>query len=722
MSWQQEAHKHLLEENYEQVVQLYEQAVESNPEVVANYWYLGLAYLIQQQEEIAQATWFIAMAEGTDSEITQWNQQLTEILETEAQRQASIHNLENSWLIRQHIRDINPEEINNLLKLILSSFEAGIFSINLLKEYKIIDLIDNTKSDHVDSEILLKVLTKILEFPSSDTLKFLNSSLPYAHSVVSWVASLTSSAITIADHMGQPDFAVQVLELCLKLDSENLEVLQYLCLFYDKASNYLKSFEAAKKMFENSSNTAEKLLSRYLMAEAFIQTHGWIDSYEYIEAYKSLMKIVIEENSENIEGNVKFSFVVTPQLLSYVQDNPRENNWFQSKISNLFQKNLIPYKPPAPLLIYSKKSRPLRIGYIAHTFRVHSVGWLSRWLFHYHNKENFKTAIYFVNQNSDNAFSNLWFKDKVSFYKDLKTNPQEIAAQIQTDEIDILVDLDSVTSDATCMVMALNPSPIQVTWLGKDASGIPSIDYFMADPYVLPEDAQDYYQETIWRLPQTYIAVDGFEIDVPTLRRDHLGIPSDAIVYFTAQNGLKRHPATVRLQMQIMKEVRNGHLLVKGRSNETAVQQLFIQLAEEEGINPDKLHFLSMDANEYIHRANLQIADVILDTFPYNGATTTLEALWFGIPLVTKVGQQFAARNSYAFLMNVGVTEGIAWTDEEYVEWGIRLGQDESLRQQVSWKLKQSRHTSPLWNAKQFTRDMENAYKQMWAIHTEKQT
>ena len=269
--------------------------------------------------------------------------------------------------------------------------------------------------------------------------------------------------------------------------------------------------------------------------------------------------------------------------------------------------------------------------------------------------------------------------------------------------------------------MGFKPAPIQVTWLGKDASGIPAIDYFIADPYVLPENAQEYYQEKIWRLPQTYIAVDGFEIDVPTISRNQLGIPSDAIVYFTAQNGLKRHPDTVRLQMQILRQVPNSHLLVKGRSDESAVQQLFECLANKAEIDLSRLHFLNMDSNEFIHRANLQVADVVLDTYPYNGATTTLETLWLGIPLVTKVGKQFAARNSYAFMMNAGVTEGIAWTDEEYVDWGMRLGIDETLRQKVSWQLKHSKHTSPLWNTKLFALEMENAYQQMWNKYIEQQ-
>jgi predicted O-linked N-acetylglucosamine transferase (SPINDLY family) len=114
------------------------------------------------------------------------------------------------------------------------------------------------------------------------------------------------------------------------------------------------------------------------------------------------------------------------------------------------------------------------------------------------------------------------------------------------------------------------------------------------------------------------------------------------------------------------------------------------------------------------HRANLAIADIVLDTYPYNGATTTLETLWMGVPIVTKVGEQFAARNSYTMMMNVGVTEGLAWSDEEYVEWGVKLGKDEKLRQEIVWKLRKSRQTSPLWNGQKFAREMENAYLQMW--------
>ncbi|HAG85425.1 MAG TPA: O-linked N-acetylglucosamine transferase, SPINDLY family protein, partial [Cyanobacteria bacterium UBA12227] len=364
-------------------------------------------------------------------------------------------------------------------------------------------------------------------------------------------------------------------------------------------------------------------------------------------------------------------------------------------------------------------TRPLKIGYVSWCLREHSVGWLARWIFKYQDHARFKSHIYFVNYPKTEDSLQSWYTKQVCKAYACQTDFVDIADKIYQDEIDILVDLDSSTMDVTCGVMALKPAPIQVTWLGWDASGLPAIDYFIADPYVLPDSAQEYYSQKIWRLPQTYIAVDGFEIDVPTLRRDQLDIPSHAVVYLSAQSGFKRHPDTVRLQMKIIKEVPNSYFLIKGLSDLEVVKNFFNQIAEEEGVNLDRLRFLPLVESEEIHRANLSIADIVLDTYPYNGATTTLETLWMCIPLVTRVGQQFAARNSYTMMMNVGVTEGIAWTDEEYIEWGVRLGNDEALRQQITWKLRQSRQTSPLWNAKQFTREMEKAYEQMWQRYIE---
>jgi predicted O-linked N-acetylglucosamine transferase (SPINDLY family) len=335
------------------------------------------------------------------------------------------------------------------------------------------------------------------------------------------------------------------------------------------------------------------------------------------------------------------------------------------------------------------------------------------------DREQFEVYGYLVGYSSTDDFVQQWFINNTHRTYRFEVPNEEVSKQIHEDEIDILIDLDSLTFPSMCEILSTKPAPIQATWLGWDASGLPSIDYFIADPYVLPDNAQDYYTEKIVRLPNTYIAVDGFKVGIPDLRRDRLNIPNDAIIYLVTQNGYKRHLDNVRLQMRIIKEVPNSYLLIKGLGDEESSKSFFENVAEEVGVGCDRLRFLPRTASEEIHRANIAIADVVLDTYPYNGATTTLETLWMCVPLVTRVGQQFAARNSYAFLKNVGVDEGIAWTDDEYIEWGVRLGKDAALRQQVAWKLKASRQTSPLWNAKQFTREMESAFQQMWQRYVE---
>jgi predicted O-linked N-acetylglucosamine transferase (SPINDLY family) len=357
----------------------------------------------------------------------------------------------------------------------------------------------------------------------------------------------------------------------------------------------------------------------------------------------------------------------------------------------------------------------LRIGYLSINFKKHPISLLARWLLQYHDRSRFEIYTYHINC-PDPVVDPLqdWYISQGSCGRKVRLDAAEIAEQIYQDDINVLIDLESNTLDLNCEVMAIKPSPIQATWLGFDASGLPGVDYFIADPYVLPDSAQDYYSETIWCLPQTYLGIDGFEVAAPTLRRDHLDISSDAVIFFSAQRANKRHPQNVRLQMQIIKAVPNSYFLIKGKNNKELVQEFFCEIASQEGIEPERLRFLPMDPSEELHRANLSIADVVLDTYPYNGATTTLEALWMGIPMVTRVGEQFSARNSYTFMVNANITEGIAWTDEEYVEWGIRLGTDEDLRKQVHWKLLTSRQTAPLWNTKQFAREMENAYQQMW--------
>ncbi|MBD2197617.1 MULTISPECIES: O-linked N-acetylglucosamine transferase, SPINDLY family protein [Calothrix] len=724
-NWQQQAEKYLIEENYIAAASLYEQAIEIEPDIKSHYWNLGLMLLLQGQETEAQMTWLMALS---DTEEELYTAELLEVLEKESERRVNIKDYQTAWAICQHIREINPENINNLFNIIKIELLTENFTehTTILLEF-IIELLPK-KINNCDFELLLDVIINLLvSKPTEESVfNFFEACLNYYSEPLIIIDTAMLEVINIAVFKKMPGLAARFAECCLHQAPRHRGVITQLSHFYQNSQQYTKGIETAKRYYELATTLADKVSANALIVRAFMTSGSyWQEVCASLQQQVLLAKELIQENPNNLDKATSAVLFNSVFFLPYIYDEPQNNHRIQHEISRLCQQNLIKhYNEISPrqdeLLILRKKNaikdrKTLNIGYISHCLKRHSVGWLCRWLFKYHNPEKFKIHSYFLHDsNTVEQFTKNNFIDNSYKFHQFGIYDYGIWDQIQADEIDILVDLDSITLDHSCELMSIKSAPIQVTWLGWDSSGLPSIDYFIADPYVLPESAQDYYSETIWRLPQTYIAVDGFEVDVPNLRRENLDIPSDAIVYFMTQKGYKRHQEHLQLQLRIIREVPNSYLLIKGDADLESSKEFFEGMAETEGVDFSRLRFLPGAPTEAIHRANLAIADIVLDTYPYNGATTTLETLWMCIPVVTRVGQQFAARNSYTMMMNAGITEGIAWTEDEYVEWGVRLGKDEKLRQQISWKLRQSRQTAPLWNAKQFTRDMEQAYEQMW--------
>lgn len=732
---QQQAYEYLIQGQYAKASNLYQQAIDLDASIKLNYWCLGLAMLLQGEEAEAQTSWFLGMADADEEQLPLLTAELGEVLRAEAERQEDLseEKYPMALAIRQHLREFEPEDINNLLRIVQLSARLKIFSGDDLQSLQLISLLDTGEAQNVYKPLLIDTLQNVLEadplHPESQI--FAEVCLPYVEDIGVWTAVLVTAAIKLAYSLGKVSTAIRLAEICLSADPNNLGALGHLSSFYHKAEDYDKGIEAAKRYYSIAQTLPGKVYGNFLVLKSLTISGGaWERAEETMFQHKALLRSLIEQDPQDLDRGAALSMFTSTFFLPYLNDEPQNNRYFFNHVGALCQQSIHHYANEQAeryrdhRQIISKSgnasTRPLKIGYISWCLRQHSVGWLARWLFQYHDRDRFRIFTYFVNQPKEEVFTNYWFVNNSSESRFLGMDGLEIAEKVAEDEIDILVDLDSITLDTTCEVMALKPAPIQATWLGWDASGIPAIDYYIADPYVLPESAQDYYTETIWRLPDTYIAVDGFEVGVPTLRRDQLGIPSDAVVYLSAQKGHKRHPDLAQLQMRILKEVPNSYFLLKGLANEEVLKAAFIQLAEEEGISRERLKFLPEVPSESIHRANLGIADVVLDTYPYNGATTTLETLWMGIPLVTRVGEQFVSRNSYTMLMNIGVTEGIASTAEEYIEWGIRFGKDPGLRQQVAWKMRASRQTSPLWNAKQFARNMEKAYTQMWMNYVDR--
>jgi len=730
IDWQQRASQHLVRGHYNQAKALYEQAIEAEPDIKSHYWHLGLMQLLQQQEEEAQATWWLAMAEGEATQIEHWTAELLQVLQAEAERQAALENPSMAWAIRRHMLEIDPQDINNLLHIIPLSIESQTFDSTELAEFGIIELLQSV-SPTFNADLLFQALKYLIEdsLLDEETLAFIEACLPYIQPPLALVDVLLSTSITLAHSALNPRLASRLLELGLQLTPDNINILGHLSHFYQDSKQYLKAIEIAKRRCSLAANLSEQVFSSHVLLRALLAATGcWEESFSAFQQHISLLSSLIEVWPTGLDQISILRTYTSTFFLPYFQDTPRENRQLHNQIGRLCQENLLEavkeqigqYRRSGAIAnINRKANKVLKVGYISHCLKQHSVGWISRWLFQHHDRANVQIYAYLVNQAPISDFSQRWFVDQADRAYGFKIQVRGVLDRIYQDELDILVDLDSITLDGLAPLLTIKPAPIQVTWLGWDASGLPAIDYFIADPYVLPESAQDYYSETIYRLPQTYVAVDGFEVGIPSLRREQLDIPDDAVVYLLSQTGCKHNLNNIRQQIRIIKAVPGSYLLIKGLADEKSRGAFFEQIAEEEGVACDRLRFLPFVSREVTHRANLGIADVVLDTYPYNGATTTLETLWMGIPLVTQVGQQFSSRNSYTMMMNAGITEGIAWNEDEYLEWGVRLGTDETLRQQVRWKLLQSRRSAPLWNAQKFTREMENAYRQMWLRYLE---
>lgn len=736
---QEEANLNFQKELYGKAAALYEESIDLEPKITSNYWYLGLALLLQGDEEAAQIAWMTPMLEASEEQQEVWTLELVEILRTEAQHQKNKQNFLRAWSLRQHIREIAPYDVDNAIELLhlVLDIDKATFPENYVLQ---INEILQQKTEVLQEKTSLLELLRYLiqQFPHQESvLQLIETSIPYLLDRKSEIVDFLLSQALVLHHQGYSQKAISIIKTCMELSPDNLEILRYLIAFLQNSGQFLESVSIADKFLAQANRVEKKLVALYQKIRGFIYTGGtWEQAKQaYYQHQNLLQETIINPEQINIENLMPI--LVAGVFSPYFEDCPSKYRPIRNSYAKICQEKLqVKYsnyiKNYNDRYVFpnrkERSSTKIKVGYISECFHQHSVSWLSRWTLIHHDRDRFEVHIYSTNPHNKKEDSMRKMLEQICspYFHDLSLKPGEksdktiisSAEKIIEDRIDILIDLDSLTSNLNSAIVALKPAPIQITWLGFDASGFPAIDYFIADPYVLPESASQYYTENIWRLPQTYIAVDGFEVGVPTLRRDSLGIPNDAVVYFSSQSGAKRNPHNVRNQMRILKEVPNSYFLIKGlRTDLNAVKQFFEAIAESEGVDCDRLRFLPNAPLEATHRANLKIADVVLDTYPYNGATTTLETLWMEIPLVTQVGTQFAARNSYSMLKNVGVTEGIAWNAEEYIEWGIRLGKDLPLRQKVVWQLRTAKQTSLLWNAEQFTKNLEQAYEQMWQYY-----
>ncbi|MGY2780338.1 putative O-linked N-acetylglucosamine transferase (SPINDLY family)/putative SAM-dependent methyltransferase [Thermostichus sp. MS-CIW-23] len=365
-----------------------------------------------------------------------------------------------------------------------------------------------------------------------------------------------------------------------------------------------------------------------------------------------------------------------------------------------------------------RTKRKLRVGFLGNCFHRHSVGFLSEATLRNLSRDLLDVVYYYYQgwknedmASHDNMYQKFRSHENLHFrFFPGETKPPQVAAQAREDRIDIMVFMDSLTSHDASIVAALRAAPIQIGWLGGDAVGLPEFDYFFADPYILPEDAQADYHEKIIRLP-SYCAVDYLDV-LPADEIDFrakLRIDPQDIVLLTAASAYKRTPECIDAHLQILKAVPNGILIVKGSGEIATVIRRYQERAKELDVL-DRVRFLAQASSVEEHRGQLALVDLVLDTFPYTGATHTMEALYMGVPVLTLVGRHYYGRMSYSLLRNIGLDDCITWSVEEFIERGIQLANNPERLAKAKQTIRESYSKSIIWDPKRLAMAIEKTY------------
>jgi protein O-GlcNAc transferase len=356
----------------------------------------------------------------------------------------------------------------------------------------------------------------------------------------------------------------------------------------------------------------------------------------------------------------------------------------------------------------------IRVAYLSSDFREHPVAYLSAGMFEHHDKSRFElTAISWGRNDGSEVRRRL----EASFdrFIDVETqSDDEVARLIRSLEIDILVDLTGLTKYGRPNILARRPAPVQVNYLGYAGTmGADYIDYIVADPTLIPVSNQNCYREKIAYLPHSYMPHDdsGRAISDSVFTRAEFGLPENGFVFCCFNNAYKLTPHFFGARMNLLKAV-PGSVLWLTRDNALAVANLRKEAAAA-GVDPDRLVFADRLPSMADHLARHRLADLFLDTLPYNAHTTASDALWAGLPVLTQIGETFAGRVAASLLTAIGLPELIAQTPEQFEAIAIELATQPAKLAAIKAKLAQHRGAMPLFNTELYTQHLESAYEAM---------
>jgi predicted O-linked N-acetylglucosamine transferase (SPINDLY family) len=376
---------------------------------------------------------------------------------------------------------------------------------------------------------------------------------------------------------------------------------------------------------------------------------------------------------------------------------------------------------PAGLIPFALKTRRegrIRLAYLSGDLNASAVATAMAGVFEHHDKSRFETIAISFGTPAQTPMRMRLEKSFDRFIDMRDRSDDAIATAIREMDIDIAVDLMGYTGECRSWILARRPARLQVNFLGFPGTmGAAHIDYIVADATVVPRDSEQHYAEKIAYLPDCYLPHDATRAIADAPSRREAGLPDKGLVFASFNNTYKFTPAMFDIWMRVLRAV-PGSVLWLPKSHPAALTNL-LREAEARGVAADRLVFAPLVESSEAHLARFRLADLFLDTLPYNAHSTTMDALWAGLPVLTCKGESFQARVAASLLTAAGLPELIASSAAEYEAMALHFAQAPEALAAIKEKLARNRQHAPIFDTGRFTRHLESAFMQMWKRYSQ---
>ena len=354
----------------------------------------------------------------------------------------------------------------------------------------------------------------------------------------------------------------------------------------------------------------------------------------------------------------------------------------------------------------------LRVAYVSADFGEHPVSHLLVGVLERHDRKHFEPIGVSLRARNSGPFEQ---RVRAAFDRFIETgerSDEEVARLLRALEVDVAVDLMGYTQGLRLGIFAHRAAPVQATYLGyAGTTGAPYMDYLIADEVVIPAGEERYFSESVVRLPHCYLPNDDRRPIAPLPTREAAGLPSSGVVLCAFTNAYKINPPVFAVWMRLLREIAGSVLWLRGMGE--AARGNLQREAQRCGVASSRLVFAPQVAGMAEHLGRQSLADLYLDTQPYNAHSTACDALWAGVPVLTCAGRSFASRVAASVLRAVGLPELITHTLQEYEAQALELLRAPAKLGELREKLSRQRLTAPLFDTERYTRHLERAYLAM---------